>query len=108
MINMNLLKERKIEKENAFEILRLHHKREIIFLEMKYSDDIEFIKIKYNELKNIEFELQELWGFEQNENYHFLIGKGYIPHCECPYLDNKDLIGTDIRIYNENCPIHGK
>ena len=59
-----------------------------------------------DELKSIEFELQELWGFEQDANYHLLVGEGYIPHCTCPLIDNKELLGTSKRIYMSNCPIH--
>jgi len=53
----------------------------------------------------IEFNLQEALGFPKNRNYHKYWK--YLKGCTCPKLDNKELFGTDYRIYLANCPWHG-
>lgn len=54
----------------------------------------------------LEFELQRLWGFPENINYHrywFLL-----PKCTCPKIDNNELIGSILKYYNNDCIIHGE
>ncbi len=64
---------------------------------------------KKNELAekitNAEFELQRLWGFDSDADYHKFWFQ--IPGCGCPYMDNMDRIGTGTRVINENCIFHG-
>ena len=48
--------------------------------------------------------MQFLWDFEQDSRwyrYEFDI-KG----CTCPKMDNDDYRGTDMRVFNVDCPIH--
>ena len=106
MPNLNLLIERDIDKETALKIAELQHKRELLIIEMQFTDDMSIILDSFDELTKNEFNLQELWGFEKNEDYHFLIGKGNIPHCECPLQDNLESRNCGYRIYSENCPLH--
>ena len=58
-----------------------------------------------SQLEDVEFRLQELWGFKQDANYHswWLRPK----NCECPKLDNRDpaYYGAG-KIINGSCPIH--
>jgi hypothetical protein len=50
-----------------------------------------------------EFELQKLWNFEPNADYH----KEYrLPHCICAKMDNDDCWGTPIRYRAEGCIYH--
>jgi len=52
---------------------------------------------------NIEFGLQDVWGFPRDENYHQWFR---LPGCSCPKLDNADFVGTALRIYSHDCPLH--
>ena len=57
------------------------------------------------ELENIEYSMQEIFGFPQNRNYHRYWLE--IPTCTCPKLDNQEYYGTEYRLIVEDCPIHG-
>ena len=51
-----------------------------------------------------EFDLQDLWGFTPDPNYHmFWTMEG----CTCPKMDNRDAWGTPYHVYSGSCPIHG-
>ena len=56
-------------------------------------------------ITELEFEMQELWGFpinEDNHRYWFMC-----PKYTCPQMDNYVSIGTNYRYYGINCVIHG-
>lgn len=70
--------------------------------ECKDSKDIpKLIK----DVEEIEFELQELWGFELDEKFHRYWMD--CPGCSCPKMDNMDALGTGIRVTSSNCVLHG-
>jgi len=52
-----------------------------------------------------DYQLQELWGFGRNKNFHKF---WELPHCTCPRHDNMDRIGTPYAIINRNCILHGE
>lgn len=56
-------------------------------------------------IEQIEYAMQEACGFEKNNKKHRWWME--VPGCTCPYEDNMDLFGTDMRIYSEDCPYHG-
>lgn len=58
-----------------------------------------------NAIETLEFELQDLWGFDRDRKFHSYWYK--VEGCLCPKMDNKDLIGTDKRIQHFECPYHG-
>jgi len=67
--------------------------------------DNDQIKKWDDEIKNIEFELQETWGFELDSKYHrYWFDQ---PLCTCPKMDNKELIGAEHRLIDCRCPVHG-
>lgn len=56
-------------------------------------------------IQSLEYEMQELWKFDTDSDFHsywFLV-KG----CQCPKLDNKDLIGSRMSYIDASCPYHG-
>lgn len=57
------------------------------------------------ELKELEFKLQEQAGYPQDETYHQLWFKQ--PLCTCPTWDNIELLGVDARYIDAQCPVHG-
>lgn len=57
-----------------------------------------------DEITEIEFKLQELWGFPKDRASHTHWLRPI--KCKCPKLDNKDAWGHEYYI-NEECPLHG-
>lgn len=78
---------------------------DIINDKWKGEDNSHVMMSLNNILQNIEFALQEQWGFEKNLNYHtwWLKPKS----CKCPKLDNTDIayFGRG-KIINLDCPVH--
>ena len=58
------------------------------------------------EIEKREYELQGLWGFDKSKDHHTWWLK--IKGCTCPEMDNQDHFGTPYRVYNGNCPWHGR
>lgn len=52
----------------------------------------------------IEFELQEQWGFTIDANFH---RPWYRPGCSCPRMDNEERYGTPYRVTSGDCILHG-
>ena len=57
-------------------------------------------------LEAVEYNMQRVWKWPQDKNRHTWWCR--IPHCKCPDMDNKDFLGTELRYFNSDCPIHGK
>ena len=54
-----------------------------------------------------EFQLQKLWGFEQDRNFHTHWVR--IEHCSCRTMDNMERLGLGVGYYRYgNCKIHGE
>lgn len=74
---------------------------EISKLEGLTRADYDIISERVTEL---EFELQRLWGFPQDKEFHrYWLNIG---SCSCPKMDNMDRLGYG-RIINLGCPVHG-
>ena len=56
-------------------------------------------------LESLEFDMQRVWKFEQNADFHSWWYR--IPHCKCPKMDNSDPIFHGRRIFTNMCKIHG-
>ena len=105
VINSNLVVRQKISFEEVDKIKKLHTlKNCYLDLMHKYSEPD---KLKYfsSIITQIEFQLQKLWGFPQNEYYHRF---WELPKCECPKMDNIETYGTGHRWFNPQCRIHGR
>lgn len=99
MINTELAESLSISEEDKEQIGYLHDRaKEIIEYPETHINPLEL-------LETIEYKLQELWGFGENPDYHHHSFK--LKGCECPYLDNMELIGSGLRRYNLNCKWHG-
>lgn len=51
-------------------------------------------------LRDIEYELQSLWGFDIDSSFH----KYNLPHCTCP----QHIPGNVFRRVNRDCPLHNE
>ena len=111
LYNTLLAEEMKLTAEQRDAINDLHHELNKIFdeeLKVKTGRrDATNKQLKKwdNEIKEIEFKLQEAWGFKQDSKYHRYWYDQ--PLCTCPKMDNKELVGTEHRLIDYRCPVHG-
>ena len=104
-LNQNLIARNGVSIAAQLELCALYDKLEALLLsskgELLTRADYDVISEQVTEL---EFELQRLWKFPQNKEFHkYWLSVG---HCECPNLDNLERLGYG-RIINLGCPVHG-
>jgi len=109
-LNQHLLLKNNVSKENQEKIVKKYDELKNLFDELKKNEqkikENKKLAFEYiNKIQDLEFELQELWGFDQNPNYHRYWHLN--PICQCPRMDNNDYFGVDRRIYSSDCPLHG-
>lgn len=108
-LNSALVEQRKLSTANVIEILDLHAERLSLLEDMASCDPTKsaeklVLRRLAEEHREIQFKLQEAWGFEKNQHYHDWFE---VPHCTCPKEDNRERKGTCYQVINLTCPIHG-
>lgn len=104
-LNSRLLAKQEVSDENIEKLKEVHVRKLEVFDKMKETDDKQQLKELAITVENIEFELQKLWGFKEDKNMH----EWYmVPKCTCPKMDNYDYKGTEFKIINLDCPVHGE
>lgn len=102
MLNDRLAKDRGITNCGKEAINDLQHLVDNVVEHPElYGDNQDVLAI----LESLEYSLQALWKFTRNKNYHRASFK--LKKCECPAMDNKELLGTPYRSYSTMCPYHG-
>lgn len=107
MINEKLVKIQGVDEKDVVLIKSRHELREQIEKDMEsliLPQDESKLQELYTEWTTNEFELQKLWKFPQNKNFH---RSWYLPHCSCPKIDNEERLGYGM-IITSGCPIHNK
>jgi len=104
VINQNLVNRQKVSADDVQKIVKLQTIRKYFYDFIELSNDKEEIRRLDKIITQIEFKLQKLWGFPQNRNFHRWFD---VPKCSCPKCDNADSLGSEFRIINPNCIIHG-
>lgn len=104
-LNSRLISRQGLDEESVSKITKLHVVRNCYTSLIEVTDDVN--KLRYFSLfiTQIDFKLQELWGFPQDSIYHRF---WELPKCDCPKSDNLDTYGTGHRYINPNCPLHGR
>lgn len=103
-INLDLVADQKITFETFCEIILLHKERYDLFEELRKTKDETLMKIIFNQLTEIEYEIQMLWGWQPNAIMH----RSYLwPHCKCPTMDNRDAYPV-AQYVDKHCPLHGE
>jgi hypothetical protein len=110
-LNERLVTRLGVSDENLEEIKRLHWHKLALFDDMVTNESSEVVlrnKKLYESyvyaIEQIEFKLQELWGFTQNRDFHYWFD---VPLCTCPKMDNRERYGTPYRIISGDCKLHG-
>lgn len=102
-LNKNLLTEKNIFGERLDDLLQLYLDKEQVSCKLNKAVEPQDILDLTYEWTKIEFNIQEVWGFERNYSFHRFWEN---PHCTCPTLDNMDRYGTKYHVHSLNCPIH--
>lgn len=103
-LNRRLIERQQLTQEEVNVIARLHDKKHRIFDRMEREAVPHRLRALANEVKDIEFDLQEAWRFERNAAFHEFWN---VPKCTCPKLDNIDCKGSGRMFFAVSCPIHG-
>lgn len=86
------------------QIKKIHYEILVVEDEMKNTDD-ELLLMMFDALyTQLEFELQEAWGFPQDINCHRFWWR---PKCTCPKTDNDDNYPHGRYVINRGCVLHG-
>lgn len=104
ILNQSLIIKNKVTSEKVEKIKQLHLKKLDLFNEMSVETSKDMLKAYAKLIETIEYEIQLLWGFNKDKNYHEWFN---VPQCQCPKTDNIERQGTAYQIYNKFCPIHG-
>lgn len=101
-MNYDLANKRGLSSDEILQIEYLQKYREV--LGQQYKAGTLSAEEYKEEWEDNEYNLQKLWGFPLDLNYHmFWTMEG----CTCPKIDNRDSWGTMFHYYNMDCPIHG-
>ena len=83
--------------------------KDCLLNKLKIYDDIYncegSIKKYYNKLTNIEFNMQTLYGEDEDILFHKF---WQTPRCTCPKINNIEIYPSKKCLIDDNCPIHGK
>ncbi len=105
-INAGLVRRQHCTDNDVAMLLMTHAIRSYLFDSMEQIDidtNIEILKRYDRVYAHLQRCQQELWGFEQNDNF---LRPWDVPKCECPNMDNDDNWGTPYRITSAACKLH--
>lgn len=88
---------------NLEEIKNVHQFKLAIYSAIRDETNPKVLKSYVEDLTLCEFELQKLWKFKKDINYHKF---WMTPKCQCPDMDNNDIYPLGNYIINSNCPLH--
>ena len=103
-LNKNLISSQNIDGYDVVKLLKLHQIKNCFFNLAEKFDDKSDLKYISEIVTEIEFQLQNVWRFNQDLVYHKF---WELPKCSCPKMDNEDVYGTGHRYINSNCIYHG-
>jgi hypothetical protein len=102
VLNRNLL-----TRQNAWgnlDAIKAEHVIKLnIYEAIKKEEDKAALKCYSQNLTDLEFRLQALWGFPKDARFHRF---WQTPKCLCPLLDGEDSWGTGYTYINGECPLH--
>jgi hypothetical protein len=104
-LNEELVIIRGLDKDDVAKIVKIHEKRweKIELMKTLDATDKRELHALRDEITDLDFQLQDLWKFERNINFHNFFD---LPHCTCPKMDNRGRLGSPYKFYAEDCPLH--
>jgi hypothetical protein len=104
-LNPRLIVKQRLNFSSVDAIKKLHILKHKTFDIMINTDSKKLLKTCADTITEIEFKLQDAWGFSRDAKFHYWFE---VPKCECPKMDNRERYGTDYMITSSSCPIHGE
>jgi hypothetical protein len=104
ILNQNLISRNELNEGDVSKLSKLHHIKWCFFNLAEKLEDKNELKSISEIITQIEFQLQNVWKFNQDSVYHKF---WEIPKCSCPKMDNEEVYGTGHRYINTNCLYHG-
>lgn len=89
--------------ENLEAIKEVHWFKQMLYDMIREETNPKILKELAQDITECEFELQRLWKFKEDVNFHRF---WETPKCECPTLDNRDMYPYQ-QVINLSCPLHG-
>lgn len=109
VLNRKLIEKQGLTQEQVDAIKALHVQKHDVFKQMtdefEHACDQDVMRGYAKRVEDLEFALQEQWGFTQDKNFHEWYN---VPGCACPKMDNAENKGTPYRIITDGCMIHGR
>ena len=105
-LNQNLVAKQRVSEESQDRLCELYDELEDLIELGSINPNIVEVRKVAEDIEKLEFELQRLWGFPEDANFHrYWLS---LDSCICPRMDNLDIIyfGRG-KIINSKCPIHG-
>lgn len=106
LLNGYFIELKGIDKATCETLADLHRQKHSLISDMLGCDRSENVKL--HELDNligeVEYKLQETWGFTQDDNWH---RTWLLPHCECSAAANITAYPCH-KIISPKCPVHGE
>lgn len=98
-----------LNQQNAWdrldELKDLHTFKMALYSLILETTDENELQSYCEDLSMTEFELQRVWGFPLDANYHRW---WEYPKCACPKMDNNDAYPLGYYTTSKNCPLHKK
>ena len=109
ILNQRLIEQQELNEDDIFELEGLHEIRARMFekmaeLDSTNNDDKDTLKLYSQLLESLEYNMQRVWKFDQDRNYHSWWYR--VPYCTCPKMDNGDPLYFGNRIFRHDCPVH--
>lgn len=102
-----ILNKRLMDHQNCWENLEAikdAHTLKLLFYTMiEEETNPAMLKELAKDITEVEFELQRLWKFTVDANFHRF---WETPKCQCPRMDNEEAYGTPYSITTSSCPLH--
>jgi hypothetical protein len=106
ILNNKLIERQKIDEKVVEKIKSIHRKRIKLFNQIEKENDSEKLKLLAKKIDDIEYDLQDAWGFPRDNKFHSWWYR--MPKCTCAKLDNQERLGCEFKVINESCPLHGR
>ena len=104
-LNPAFVKERGVDDKTLDEIKVIHVTIQSVFEKIKKETNIEKLRCLAGMITELDFKLQEAWGFEKDARFHTWWYRA--PKCLCGTMDNREALGTGYQHINVSCPLHG-